>query len=59
MFKNEFLEIDKKSGRSDQARTTEEFVKAMSSLVEFLEFEGEESGMFENNKLPTLDTEIW
>ena len=31
----------------------------MSSLVEFLNFEGEESSMFENNRLPTLDTELW
>ena len=59
VYKHEFYEMDLKSGISDQARTTTEFVKAMSSLVEFLEFEGEESGMFENQKLPTLDTEIW
>ena len=32
---------------------------AMSSLVSFLKFEGEDSSMFLNNRLPTLDTEIW
>ena len=50
---------DLSSGLTDQARTTAEFSKAMSSLVNYLEFEGEESGMFHNNRLPTLDTEIW
>ena len=43
----------------DQARTISELVNAMSSLVDYLVFEGEESGMFPNAKLPTLDTEIW
>ena len=31
----------------------------MSSLIEFLQFEGEESGMFPNSRLPMLDTELW
>ena len=34
------------SGRTDQERTMCELVKAMSSLVTFLEFEGEVSEMF-------------
>ena len=50
---------DLSSGLTNQARTTAEFSKAMLSLVNYLEFEGEESGMFHNNRLPTLDTEIW
>ena len=33
--------------------------RAMCSLVEFLEFTGEEASMFENNMLPMLDVEIW
>ena len=45
-FSNEKLILDMESGESDQQRTTREIVKAMSSLVNFLEFEGEESSMF-------------
>ena len=58
-FSSEWEVEDLASHVSDQARTTAELCKAMSSLVEFLNFEGEESGMFENMRLPTLDTEIW
>ena len=47
------------SGLSDQQRTTREFVLAMSSLVSFLTFEGEDHTMFLNSRLPTLDCEIW
>ena len=50
---------DFEAGETDQARTTRELVAAMTSICEFLIFEGEESGMFGNNRLPTLDTEIW
>ena len=45
--------------KTDQERTTKELVAAMSSLVSFLQFEGEESGMFPNDRLPTLDAELW
>ena len=31
----------------------------MTSMVSFLEFTGEDQSMFENSRLPTLDTEIW
>ena len=31
----------------------------MCSLVPFLRFTGEDASMFLNNRLPTLDTEIW
>ena len=31
----------------------------MSSICEFIQFEGEEGGMFYNGRLPTLDLEIW
>ena len=47
------------SGLRDDERTTRELVSAMSSLIDFLRFEGEEAGMFENFRLPTLDTELW
>ena len=50
---------DEKSEETDQERTVKEMVKAMSSLVSFLTFEGESSEMFQNGRLPTLDTEIW
>ena len=58
-FSENWRSEDIASGKSDQARTTEELIKAMSHLVNFLEFEGEESGMFQDSKLPTLDTNIW
>ena len=51
--------LDLESDISPQNRTMKEFVAAMSSLVSYLQFEGEESGMFRNDRLPTLDTEIW
>ena len=31
----------------------------MCQLVEFLEFTGEDKSMFENQRLPTNDIEIW
>ena len=36
-----------------------EVAKAMSSLVQYLKFEGEDAEMFSSNELPTLDTSIW
>ena len=50
---------DLQSELTDQQRTMRELIPAMSSLVEYLNFEGEESGMFENNRLPTMDKELW
>ena len=58
-FRDEWEVADLSSEMTDQARTTLELSKAMSSLVGFLKFEGEESGQFANLRLPTLDTEIW
>ena len=55
----EWEKDDLSSGKTDLARTTEEVAKAMSSLVSYLVFEGEEAGMFSSGKLPTLDTNIW
>ena len=52
-------EIDLNSGESDQKRTTRELVKAMSSLVPFLKFEGEDHELYDDKTLPTLDTSIW
>ena len=51
--------LDLESNESDQTRTTRELVRAMSSLVPFLQFEGEDHEMFEDRTLPTLDTSIW
>ena len=59
MFSDEQEAIDLESTESDQSRTTRELVKAMCSLVNFLQFEGEDSDMFENGTLPTLDTALW
>ena len=58
-WKAEWQAEDLRSGKTDLARTTEEIAKAMSSLVNYLVFEGEEAGMFVSQKLPTLDTNIW
>ena len=58
-FKEEWKQEDLNSSDSDQHRTMRELTKAMSSLVSFLQFEGEESGMYTDCKLPTLDTSIW
>ena len=51
--------LDFESGISDQSRTTREVVKAMSSLVKYLVFEGEDHEMFVDARLPTLDTSLW
>ena len=58
-FTEDWFEEDMLSGLRDDERTTRELVSAMSSLIDFLRFEGEEAGMFENFRLPTLDTELW
>ena len=58
-FSKQHEDEDVLSGLTDQARTTRELVLAMSSTCEFLQFEGEEGGMFANSRLPTLDMEIW
>ena len=58
-WKAEWQAEDLESGKTDLARTTDEVAKAMSSLVSYLVFEGEHAGMFESQKLPTLDTSIW
>jgi len=50
---------DLNSDVTDSSRTMTELTKAMSSLISYIEFEGEEPGMFPGNKLPTLDTAIW
>ena len=44
---------------SGEERTMREIVKAMCSLVPFLEFTGEIGEMFDNKRLPTLDVELW
>ena len=50
---------DLNSGLSDCHRTMREITKAMSSIISFIQFEGEEPGMFPESKLPTLDTSVW
>ena len=58
-YSEERKAADLDSGVSDVKRTTDEVVKAMSSLVSFLQFEGEHQEMFADCKLPTLDTSLW
>ena len=58
-YKHCWEQEDVSRGETDQKRTTDQMVLAMSSIIEFLEFEGEESGMIGDGRLPTLDTSIW
>ena len=46
-------------GEHDSWRTTQQIAKAMTSMVDCLNFTGEDQSMFPSRKLPTLDTEIW
>ena len=46
-------------GKSPRRRTPEHMVKAMGSLLGFLESTMEIGEQFPDNKLPTLDTKIW
>ena len=58
-FSREREEEDIAIGLSDEQRTTKIISEAMCSLVEFLKFTGEDSSMFDDNTLPTLDTALW
>ena len=58
-YKQEWAEEDKANGMNPQVRTTTELTKAMNGLVWFLRLTGEDHTMFEDGKLPTLDTSIW
>ena len=58
-FRYEWEIEDVNSEFSDQYRTTMELTKAMSSLVPYLKFEGEEASMFLDKKLPTLYKAVW
>ena len=58
-FDKLWQEEDLLSGLTDEQRTTPELVKAMYSLVEFIQFEEEDTSMFSDYRLPTLDTSIW
>ena len=58
-FQQEWKEEDLQSGVSDVRRTCMEVAKAMSSLISYIQFEGEDCEMFPSNELPTLDTSIW
>ena len=52
-FREKWREEDLLSGLIDQQHITEQLVKAMSSIVEFNELEGDESSMFADDCLPT------
>ena len=58
-YREDWEDEDLKLQLSDQQRTRIELVAEMTCIVSFLNFEGEESEMFRNRRLPTLDTEIW
>ena len=58
-FSWERRKSDLKCALSDQQRTTIEITKAMTSIVSFLNFTGEDCSMFQNCRLPTLDCEVW
>ena len=50
---------DLEGSDSDEHRTTLEVTKAMTSVIDFLNFTGEDGSMFPDGRLPTLDTAIW
>ena len=58
-FREEWAAEDREQGTSSQVRTTTELTKAMNGLVWFLQLTGEDSSMFEDARLPTLDTALW
>ena len=58
-FSSTWQSEDLNSDVTDSHRTMLEVTKAMSSLISYIQFEGEEPGMFCDSKLPTLDTAIW
>ena len=58
-YRQSWEEDDIKGGLTDQQRTTKELVAAKNSLIEYIQFEGEESSMFADDRLPTLDTALW
>ena len=55
----EDLDKERETGETDEHRTTKIIATAMSSLVPFLTFTGEEKSMFCDKTLPTLDTALW
>ena len=59
VFSHSREEEDKVNGLSDEHRTTQEIAAAMSTLVGFLRFTGEDKSMFNRGNLPTLDTALW
>ena len=59
VFSREREAIDMKSEETDEHRTAMIISEAMSSLVPFLKFTGEEKSMFPDQSLPTLDTTLW
>ena len=59
IFSQERKKLDVEKGESDEHRTTVEITKAMSSMIDFLNFTGEDGSMFPDGRLPTLDTAIW
>ena len=48
-FSRKWLEEDMLSGLTDEQRTTRELVAAMDSLLDFIQFEGEEASMFSDS----------
>ena len=58
-YRTTWEQEDLSRGETDQKRTTDQMVLAMSSIIEFLQFEGQEGVMFCDGKLPTLDASIW
>ena len=59
LFKDEWKEQDEELDESDQQRTSKEVENAMNSIFKHIQFEMEIPAQFENNKLPTLDFNMW
>ena len=58
-FSKEAADKDREEGISHIEWTTREITKAMCDMTNFLRFTGEDSTMFDDQTLPTLDTALW
>ena len=60
VFKEEWENEDKLAGESNRKRMSNEICKAMNSVYSFLKFTVETEEDFpQNNRLPSLDTQLW
>ena len=59
VYSKQQADKDDMEGVTFVQRSTREFTKAMCDMTDFLTFTGEDSSMFLEEALPTLDTSLW